>query len=114
MAKKKNEYAPCTLVEHEGNYSLCFTEFESGAETFEEMDLESGGYAWHGVVDALVRMKAPKLQPKLSYDPESSMFVVVSEDKDALKKVAELIRDAIADPKLLKQAIKKADPELMD
>jgi hypothetical protein len=112
---KKNEFAPCWLVEHDdGIYSLCFTEFDTTADTFEEMDQEGGGYGWHGVVDALVRMKAPKLQKQLSYDPESSMFVARSADKDVLKKVAELIRNAIADPKLLKQAIKKADPDLMD
>lgn len=115
MAKKKDDFAPCTLVEHDdGNYSLCFTDFNATADTFEEMDQEGGGYGWHGVVDALVRMKAPKLQKQLDYDPEGSMFVALSDDKDVLKKVAELIRAAIADPKLLKQAIKKADPDLMD
>ena len=113
--KKKNEYAPCMLVEHDDStYSITFTEFDATAETFEEMDQDGGGYGWHGVVDALVRMKAPKLQKQLDYDPEASMFVALSADKDVLKKVAELIRDAIADPKLLKQAIKKADPDLMD
>ena len=114
MGKKKNEYAPCTLVEHDGTYSLTFSVFDATAETFEEMDQEGGGYGWHGVVDALVRVKAPKLAAKLSYDPEASMFVALSDDKDVLKQVAELIRKAVADPKLLKQAIRKADPELMD
>lgn len=115
MGKKKNEYAPCTLVEHDdGVYSLVFSDFDATAETFEEMDQEGGGYGWHGVVDALVRIKAPKLVRKLSYDPEASMFVVLSKDKDALKEVADLIRKAIADPKLLKQAIEKANPDLMD
>jgi hypothetical protein len=114
MGKKKNEYAPCALVEHEGRYSLIFTDFDATAETFEEMEQEGGGYAWHGVVDALVRMKAPKLAKKLSYDPEASMFAAISDDKEVLKQVAELIRQAVADPKLLKQAIKKADPDLMD
>ncbi len=42
------------------------------------------------------------------------MFVVVSKDRRALEKVAGLIRRAVADPALLKQAIEKADPELMD
>lgn len=114
MGKKKNEYAPCTLVEHDSSYSLVFTEFGSTAETFEEMELEAGGYAWRSVVDALVRMKVPKLAKKLSYDPEASMFAAISDDEEVLKQVAELIRQAIADPKLLKQAIRMADAELMD
>jgi hypothetical protein len=112
---KKNEFAPCTLIEsQDGTYQLVFEAFDRTAATFEEMDQEGGGYGWHGVVDALVRMKAPKLRKKLDYDPEASSFVAVSKDKEALKQVAELIRNAVNDPKLLKEAIKKADPELMD
>lgn len=115
MGKMKNEFAPCILVEDDdGNYSLTFSDFDATAELFEEMGQEGGGYGWHGVVDALVRLKAPKLADRLSYDPEASTFVALSRDQDALRQVAELIRKAIADPKLLKQAIEKADPELMD
>lgn len=112
---KKNEFAPCNLVEHEdGTFSLCFEDFDATAATFEEMDQEGGSYGWHGVVDALVRMKAPKLKRKLRYDPEASMFVALSKDREALKQVAELIRNAIDDPALLKEAIENADPDLMD
>ncbi len=59
-------------------------------------------------------MKALKIKKKVSFDPEASMFVAFSKEKDVLKQVAELIRNAISDPKLLKEAIKKADPDLMD
>ncbi|OWK45771.1 Imm51 family immunity protein [Fimbriiglobus ruber] len=112
---KKNEFAPCQLIDNEdGTYSLIFTDFDGSAAVFEEMDQEGGGYGWHGVVDALVRMKAPKLKKRLDYDPEAGMFVALSKDKEALGQVAELIRNAVNDPKLLKEAIKKADPELMD
>ena len=118
MAKKsdgKNEFAPWKLIENEdGTYSLLFHDFDPTANTFEEMEQEGGGYGWHGVVDALVRMKEPKLGKKLTYDPEASMFVVISKDLEAIKKVVGLIRSAVDDPALLKKAIKKADPELMD
>jgi immunity protein 51 of polymorphic toxin system len=115
MAKNVNEYAPCKPVDNEdGTFQLLFTDFDKTAATFEELDQEGGGYGWHGVVDALVRMKAPKLRKKVDYDPEGSMFVALSKDKEVLKQVAELIRNAVADPKLLKEAIKKADPDLMD
>jgi hypothetical protein len=107
---RKDEFAPCRLVEHDGIYSLCFDDFNATAATFEETDFDGRGYAWHGVVEALVRMNAPKLKKKLHYDPESSMFAVVSEDRDTLKQVAELIRQAVADPKLLKEAIKRPTP----
>src|SRR5262249_12980086 len=109
------EFAPCQLVAQEdGTYSLLLTDFDRTAATFEEMGQEGGGYGWHGVVEALVRMRAPKLKRKVRYDPEASMFVAYSKDREALKQVAALIRDAIAQPALLKEAIAKADPELMD
>jgi hypothetical protein len=109
------DFEPCGLVEHDdGTWSLLFDDFHLTEDVFEEMGFDAGGYAWHGVIDALVRMKAPKLAKKLKYDPEASMFVVLSDDLDALKKVAELMRKAIANPSLLKEAIEKADPELMD
>jgi hypothetical protein len=109
------DFAPCRLVEHEnGTFSLVFDDFDATAATFEEMGQEGGGYGWHGVVEALVRMKAPRVAKKLSYDPEASLFAVVSKDRRALATVAGLIRSAIADPQLLREAIENADPELMD
>lgn len=110
-----DDLAPCQLVEHEdGIYSLVFSNFDATAATFEEMDQEGGGYGWHGVIEALVRMKAPRIAKKLNYDPEASMFVVSSKDRKALGTVAGLIRSAIADSQLLREAIEKANPDLMD
>jgi hypothetical protein len=111
---RKDDFAPCQLIKHDdGSYSLLFTDFDTTAETFEELDQEGGGYGWHGVVDALVRMKTPGLQEKLEYDPEASMFVALSQDRKALRQVAKLIREARDDPALLREAIANADPELM-
>ena len=114
MASKKG-FAPCQLVEHDdGTYSLIFTDFDTTQPTFEELGQEGGGYGWHGVVDALIRMRKLKLGKKVGFDPESSMFAAYGKDKDALQQVADLIREAVADPKLLKKAIENADPDLMD
>lgn len=109
-------FAPCQFAENAdgGPHSLIFTDFHLADEIFEGLDRDGGGYGWHGVVDALVRLKDPKLVKHLAYDPEASMFVALSKDRDALKQVADLIRSAIDNPKLLKQAIKKANPKLMD
>jgi hypothetical protein len=109
------DFAPCQLIEHdEGSCSLLFTDFHPTEALFLEMGREGGGYGWHGVVDALVRMKAPHLAGLLDYDPEGSMFVALSEDREALGVVAGLIRASIADPDLLWEAIRHADPDLMD
>ena len=113
--KKKDEFAPCKLLDNEDStFSLLFSDFDATATIFAEMEQDGGGYGWHGVVDALVRMKAPKLKRKVKYDPEASMFVAFGKDSEALKQVAELIRMATKDPALLKEAIKNADPDLMD
>ncbi len=111
-----DEFAPLTLIETSpGNFSLLLSEFNPWAETFEEMGYsEAGGYAWHGVADALVRWKAPKLKKKFDYDPEGSMFAAYGNDRDALQQLAKLILEAMADPAILKEAIEKANPDLMD
>ena len=113
----KTDIEPCELVEHEnGQYSLILSDnnFIAYAPIFEEMGWEGGGYNWAGVADSLVRMKAPALAEKLSYDPEAGMFAAVSEDREALEQVGLLLRSAMNDPELLREAIEKADPERMD
>ena len=109
----EDEFAPLKMIETDGSYSLMLTSFDPWAAAFEEMGYEGGGYGWHGVADALVRLKAPKLKKKFSYDPEASMFVAFGKDRDALAQLAGLIREAMADPALLKEAIGKANPKLM-
>jgi hypothetical protein len=108
----ENEFAPCRLLDNgDGRYSPLLTEFDATASVFEEMGQEGGGYGWHGVVEALVRMKAPGLARKVKYDPEASMFVAYGKNRAALEKVAGLIRAAIQDAALLRQAVENADPE---
>ena len=113
---KNDEFAPLQLVEtSSGNFSLMLTKFNTWEATFVEMGQEeAGGYAWHGVADALVRLKAPKLKKMFDYDPEASMFVAYGKDRDALRQLAKLILEAMADPAVLKEAIAKANPKLMD
>jgi Immunity protein 51 len=111
----EDEFAPCWLTSHDdGTLSLCFDDFDAAAEVFEEVGYEGGGYGWHGVVEALVAMRASKLKRQLRYDPEASMFCVVSRNRDALRAVAGLIRAAVADPALLREALGRADPEIME
>jgi hypothetical protein len=111
-----DEFAPCRFGETDGVFFLTFTDFgANGADAvFEEAGFDGGGYGWHGVVAALVEMRAPKLKKKLGYDPEASMFAVSSKDRDALEQVAGLIREAVADPALLREAVGKADPDILE
>ena len=116
-----DEFSPGKLVEHDNpnsRFSLILDPYgpiyKTTGEVFERHGLDAGGYAWHGVVDALVRLHAPEIADQVKYDPESSMFAAYGNDRDALKRVAELIREAQNDPKLLEEALKNADPDLLD
>lgn len=109
----EDEFAPLQLIASDESFSLMLTTFDPWAATFEELDREGGGYGWHGVADALVRLKAPKLKNKISFDPEGSMFVAFGKDRAALVELAALLREAMADPAVLKDAIRKANPKLM-
>ena len=111
--------APARLIEHLADdntlsHSLIFDDFGPTAAIFEEHGHEAGGYAWHGVVEALVRLHAPEIAQSIKYDPESSMFSVYGDDPAALMRVDELMRQAQADPQMLNAALEHADPELMD
>jgi hypothetical protein len=113
MSEAKDEFAPLKLLESEGSFSLMLTEFDRWAGTFEEMGQDGGGYGWHGVADALVRLKAPKIKKKIKYDPEASMFVAFGPDRDAIVQLARLLLGAMNDRAVLMEAIEKADPKLM-
>ncbi len=112
----EDEFSPCQLGEQDGDFFLSFDDFNANDAglVFDEAGYDGGGYGWHAVVGALVEMRAPKLRRKLAYDPEASLFMVSSKDRDALRQVAGLIRAAVADPALLREAISKADPEVMN
>jgi hypothetical protein len=111
--EQNDEFAPLKVLESDGSYSLMLTEFDQWAGTFEEAGHDGGGYGWHGVADALVRLKAPKLKRMIKYDPEASTFVAFGTDKDAITQLAKLILAAMADPAALKEAISHANPRLM-
>jgi Immunity protein 51 len=118
-----DEFAPTQLVEHtfEGassRYSIILDPFGSiyltTSSIFEAHGLEAGGYAWHGVAEALVRLHAPEIANLVKYDPESSMFSAYGNDRNALLRVAQLIHAAQHNPALLEEALENANPELLD
>jgi hypothetical protein len=76
--------------------------------------MRQAGTPGTGAADALIRLKAPKLRRKIKYDPEAGMFVAYGTDKQALEQLATLLREAMADPAVLKEAITNANPRLMD
>jgi hypothetical protein len=108
------DITPFIMSEHKESYRLLLTEFDRGAAVFEANGYDSGGYAWHGVAETLIRLRAPHLADKVKFDPESSMFVAYGPDRDALVELAALLKSAMDDRELLQIAISNADPDSMD
>lgn len=109
------EFAPFSVSQYEdGDWGLTLSEFDDCYEIFDEFGYENGGYGWHGVAEALIRLKAPHLAKKIEFDPEASMFAAHAKKRDDLEELARLLRAAIDDEALLRTALENADPELMD
>jgi hypothetical protein len=110
-----DEFAPCRLVDHgAGRFSLCLDDFgmpDNVDELFDERGLQGGGYTWQGVAESLVRMRAPGLEVK--YDSEAGMFVALG-SREALRTVAGLLREAMRDPALMREALDRADPDRLE
>jgi hypothetical protein len=97
-----------------GYLALSFSDFERAGDLPELEDLQGGGYTWHGIVDSLVRLRAPEIAEAVKFDPEGDTFVAVSKEPEPLRRVAALIEEALADPELLRRAIAEADLDLLE
>jgi hypothetical protein len=109
-----DDLAPSRLVEHTFDgatslYSLTFDDFGPCADAFEARGFDAGGYSWHGVVETLVKLEAPEIADQIGYDPESSMFAAYGNDRDALLRVAELIREVQTNRELLERVLDNVD-----
>ena len=110
-----SECAPCRFIDYEdGSYGLIFDDFEPTQSYLEERELMGGGYTLHGIVDGLVRARAPAICGELEYDPEASMFVVRSSSREALATIAGLIRTAQQDRRVLEEGLDNADPSILE
>jgi hypothetical protein len=94
---------------------FCLTIMDADDKTaalFEKRELQGGGYTWEGIVTALVQMKMPEALPLLDLGAEADNMYAYCRDRGVLERVAELVRAACADHKLLKAAIKHAGEDL--
>jgi len=106
--------APARLQRGDGGHSLTFDAFDRAAAVFKAARRDGGGYGWAGVVDWLMRTYSPDTAEEVELDPEASLFVAVAEKRRPLLVVAALLQQALENPKLLREAIRRADPHLMD
>ncbi len=79
---------PFFWAEYENSVSVCLTVGEYLNEVFEtraDEGFEGGGYDWESLAQVFLNEKRPDLLEKIDFDPEASMFVAYSEDKQALR-----------------------------
>src|SRR5688572_13482797 len=89
----QTQFAPGTLVDHgDGHYSLIYSAFPDFQDVFARRGLQGGGYTWHGMVVHLLEENAPEALDALDFDPEASMFCALSDDINALKAVARMLK----------------------
>lgn len=87
------DFAPGTLVDHgEGKYSLIYSAFPDFEDIFTRKRLQGGGHTWHGMVVHLLEELAPDSLEFIEFDPEASMLSAVSDNLDALREVAKVLR----------------------
>jgi len=115
VAAAVDAVAPCRLVDHgEGRCSLCFDDLRMPrVPLFDERGLAGNGYTWEAVVDSLVRRRRPDLVALVAYDSETAMFVAVG-GRANLVAVAGLLRAALDDGAVLKQALDHAAPDRLE
>ena len=116
-------WIPCRFIDYREfldeadivfRFGLLFDAFDTTQALLESQGFMGGGYTWHGIVESMIRKKDPALNAELNYDPEGSMFCVRSSNQHALRTVLECIRNALADPEILQDAIDSADPSLIE
>lgn len=89
----QTQFAPGTLVDHgDGHFSLIYSAFPDFDDIFTRKGLQGGGYSWHGMVVHLLEEHAPEALDALDFDPEASMFCALSDDLEALKAVARMLK----------------------
>lgn len=94
---------------------MTFDDLDDTAPIFERRDHEPNGYAWEGVVRVLLLDRTPDLLGRVEFDSEGGMFCAYGEDGEALRAIAHLIGELVADPNVLDRVIERADEEgLMD
>ena len=87
------DFAPGRLIDYEdGIYGLVYSEFPDFGDLFERKGLQGGGDTWHGMVVHLLEEHAPDVLESLDFDPEANMFCARSDDLNALKAVALILR----------------------
>jgi hypothetical protein len=113
-AAQDDGVAPCLLAGSGDDVRLVLQDdCMPHVRLFQERGLSSTGSTWEALVESLVRLRRPELQPLLSYETDSQNLVVRG-PLEALHAVAGLVRLALEKSSVLKDALDRADPDRLD
>lgn len=84
-------------------------EKDTSIKTLEEMNYQSGGYSWEGIVYGAIKLSDENIFNKIHFDPESEGLAIWSSDEETLKKIGRLISSIKKDDEILIQCIKVAE-----
>lgn len=114
-----DDWNPCRHIDYgedmgDPRYGVMYDDFEATQEVLESKGFAGGGYTWHGIVEAMIRTQHSQFAADITYDPEGSMFCARSSNLDALRCIADCIRNAVVDAAMLEQAIANADDSIIE
>lgn len=119
MLNDKTTYAPLTLLEYDhepGSYCLMMADadWDDAVDVFEECGAYGNGYGWEGVARQAVRAHVPDIVDQVAFDSEGGTFVAHSADLNSLRRLGEVMQNAVRDRGLLAELIRGAEPEWLD
>lgn len=103
--KEANAYQPFLFSSFQRIHTLTLSDLKWSA--FELHDFLGDGEDWAMLIENLLTEKNPELLKKLTFGDETQMFCIRSEDKEALREIAELVFAFYEDKMLLNVYIAK-------
>ena len=92
-----DDFAPCVIDEHDGNFSLTYFEFDENFwKLTEPHDGQGGGYSLEAMVRAALEIEGTTVLG-VDFDSEGDAFHIRGE-KASLKIIADIVRRIMLDP----------------
>lgn len=104
-----------TLIDLENRHALEVRGADEATVAFlNTHGLEGNGYTWAGIVDSIARLELASEHASFGWSPEADDLLVTCRERAPLERLRAAVARYAADESLLKNAIAKADPEMMD
>ena len=81
---------------------------------FEACGKYPNGHSWEGVARTAIKEGAPEVAGKIEFDSEGSMFCAIAKEEEPLRRLGELMRDAVHDHARLRHYLETGDPDWFD